>query len=93
MMSQYKFNELLDFPCDQHLRIIVLTEDSQPQRLIDHINELLPESTDIDSIIDSKLSANGKYTSYNLRVRFQSAEQMEMLYRELPKQDFVKHLL
>ncbi|MBU3844504.1 MAG: DUF493 domain-containing protein [Candidatus Anaerobiospirillum pullicola] len=93
MPLQYKFNEVLDFPCDQHLRIIVLTEDSQPQRLIDNINELMPESTDVDSIIDSKLSANGKYTSYNLRVRFQSAEQMEMLYRELPKQDFVKHLL
>ncbi len=93
MPLQYKFNEVLDFPCDQHLRIIVLTEDSQPQRLVDHINELMPESTDVDSIIDSKLSANGKYTSYNLRVRFQSAEQMEMLYRELPKQDFVKHLL
>ena len=93
MPLQYKFNEVLDFPCDQHLRIIALTEDSQPQRLIDNINELMPESTDVDSIIDSKLSANGKYTSYNLRVRFQSAEQMEMLYRELPKQDFVKHLL
>ena len=93
MPLQYKFNEVLGFPCDQHLRIIVLTEDSQPQRLIDNINELMPESTDVDSIIDSKLSANGKYTSYNLRVRFQSAEQMEMLYRELPKQDFVKHLL
>ena len=57
MPLQYKFDQLLDFPCDQHLRIIVLND------------------------------------SYTVRVRFNSAEQIEMLYRELPKLDFVKHLL
>lgn len=93
MPLQYKFNELLEFPCDQHLRIIVVNDDTEPQRLVDHIRELMPESTDVDSIMDSRLSSNGKYISYTLRVRFESAEQMEMLYNTLPKQDFVKHLL
>ncbi len=93
MPLQYKFDQLLDFPCDQHLRIIVLNDDTEPQRLIDHILELMPDSTDVDSIMDSRLSSNGKYISYNVRVRFNSAEQIEMLYRELPKLDFVKHLL
>lgn len=93
MALQYKFKELLDFPCDQHLRIIVLNDDSQPQRLVDHINKLMSGATDVDSILDSRQSANGKYISYTLRVRFTSAEQMEMLYDKLPKLDFVKHLL
>lgn len=93
MALQYKFKELLDFPCDQHLRIIVLNDDSQPQRLVDHINKLMSGATDIDSILDSRQSANGKYISYTLRVRFTSAEQMEMLYDKLPKLEFVKHLL
>lgn len=93
MPLQYKFNELLEFPCDQHLRIIVDNDDTQPQRLIDHILELMPDSTDVDSIFDSRQSANGKYISYTLRVRFNSAEQMEQLYEKLPKLDFVKHLL
>lgn len=93
MALQYKFNELLDFPCEQHLRIIVLNEDSEPQRLVDHIRELIPEGTDLDCIYDSRNSSSGKYISYKIGVRFASAEQMEMLYRELPKQAFVKHLL
>lgn len=93
MALQYKFNELLEFPCDQHLRIIVVSNESQPERLIDQVNKLIPDSTGIDGVIDSRQSATGKYTSYNLRVRFESAEQMEMLYNELPKLDFVKHLL
>ncbi len=93
MALQYKFKELLEFPCDQHLRIIVINDDTQPQRLVDKVNELLPQSTDIDSIMGSRLSANGKYISYNLRVKFDSAEQMEMLYTKLPEFDFVKHLL
>ena len=93
MPLQYKFDQLLDFPCDQHLRIIVLNDDTEPQRLVDHILELMPDSTDVDSIMDSRLSSNGKYISYTVRVRFNSAEQIEMLYRELPKLDFVKPLL
>lgn len=93
MTTQYKFKELLEFPCDQHMRIIVINDDSQPQRLVNKVLELLPESTDVDSIMDSRQSANGKYISYTLRVRFNSAEEMEMLYDKLPKLDFVKHLL
>ena len=93
MALQYKFKELLEFPCDQHLRIIVINDESEPQRLVNHVNKLIPEGTDIDSILDSRQSANGKYISYTLRVRFSSAEQMEMLYDKLPKFDFVKHLL
>lgn len=93
MSLKYKFNETLDFPCDQHMRIIVLNEDSQPQRLVDQVNSILPESTSVDGVIDSRLSANGKYVSYTLRVRFDSAENMELLYEKLPKSDFVKHLL
>lgn len=93
MALQYKFKELLEFPCDQHLRIIVMSDESQPERLIDNVNKLIPESTGIDGVIDSRQSANGKYTSYTLRVRFDSGEQMEMLYDKLPKFDFVKHLL
>ncbi|MCK0526541.1 DUF493 domain-containing protein [Anaerobiospirillum sp. NML120449] len=93
MSLKYKFNEALDFPCDQHMRIIVLNEDSQPQRLVDQVNSILPESTSVDGVIDSRLSANGKYVSYTLRVRFDSAENMELLYEKLPKSDFVKHLL
>lgn len=93
MALQYKFNELLEFPCEQHMRIIVLNEESEPQRLVDYIRDLIPESTNLDCIYDSRNSSNGKYISYKIGVRFASAEQMEMLYRELPKENFVKHLL
>lgn len=92
-MAQYKFKELLEFPCDQHMRIIVINEDSQPIKLVDILNELIPECTSIDGVMDSRNSANGKYVSYTVRVRFNSAEEIEMLYDKLPKYEFVKHLL
>lgn len=92
-MAQYKFKELLEFPCDQHMRIIVVNEETQPIRLLDTLNEMIPDCTTPDSVIDSRNSANGKYVSYTVRVRFESAEQIEKLYDDLPKIDFVKHLL
>lgn len=93
MALQYRFNELLTFPCHQNLRIIVLNDHSEPVHLIDTINEILPGSTSVKAVIDSRPSKTGKYTSYTVKVRFESAEQMEQLYRELPEKDFVQHLL
>lgn len=92
-MAQYKFKELLEFPCDQHMRIIVINEESQPTKLVNTLNELLPNCSSVDSVLDSRNSANGKYVSYTVRVRFNNAEEIEMLYDKLPKYEFVKHLL
>ena len=93
MELKHKFDQILDFPCDQHMRIVVLSDDTQPERLIDTVNELLPESTSIDGVMGQRQSANSKYTSYQLRVTFQSAEQMEQLYDQLAQHDFVMHVL
>lgn len=93
MELKHKFDQVLEFPCDQHMRIVVLSDESQPERLIDTVNEILPDSTGIDGVISSRQSANGKYTSYQLRVRFKSAAQMEKLYDKLAAYDFVMHVL
>lgn len=75
------------------MRIVVLSDESQPERLIDTVNEILPGATGIDGVMGQRQSANGKYTSYQLRVTFQSAEQMEQLYDQLAQHDFVMHVL
>lgn len=93
MELKHKFDQILDFPCDQHMRIVVLSDDTQPERLIDTVNELLPESTSIDGVMGQRQSANGKYTSYQLRIRFKSAAEMELLYDKLAAYDFVMHVL
>ncbi|HIV54996.1 MAG TPA: DUF493 domain-containing protein [Candidatus Anaerobiospirillum stercoravium] len=93
MPLKHKFDQVLEFPCDQHMRIVVLSDESQPERLIDTVNEILPGATGIDGVMGQRLSANGKYTSYQLRVTFQSAEQMEQLYDQLAQHDFVMHVL
>ncbi len=93
MELQHKFDQVLDFPCDQHMRIVVLSDESQPERLIDTVNSILPDSTGIDGVISQRRSANGKYTSYQLRITFKSAAEMEQLYDKLAQYDFVMHVL
>lgn len=93
MALKYRFNEVLDFPCDQHLRIIVINEPDCDVNLVNAVNKIVEKSTSVEDILESRLSANGKYISYTLRVRFPSPEAMEKLYEKLPKHSFVKHLL
>ena len=88
-----KFKDLLEFPCIQHMRIIVLNENQEPGRLINEVNHIIPGSTDVDSVLDSRQSANGKYISYTLRVKFNDADEINRLYEQLPQRDFVKHVL
>lgn len=90
---KFRFNEALDFPCDQHMRIVVVSSDEEPAHLIEVINKILPDRVTVHDVLDSRPSQTGKYVSYNVRIRFDTAKEIELLYEILGKQDFVKHVL
>lgn len=90
---KFRFNEALEFPCDQHMRIIVENNDNEPQHLVDVINSYFKDRITTHDILDSRQSSNGKYVSYTVRIRFQSALELETLYENLAKESFVKHVL
>lgn len=93
MTYKYKFNELLDFPCDQELKIILLSGEENKKKMIDALNEITGAGIDERYILSTHPSRTGKYISYTVRVCFKDAASMEKMYEELPKYDYVMSVL
>lgn len=93
MALNYKFDELLKFPCHQDMRIIVNNGEDEKLKLMHAINEIVAKEISLQEFKESRPSKNGKYISHTVRIKFASAEEMERLYKKLSECDFVMHVL
>ena len=84
-----KFDELLDFPCQQTFKIMGLAQDDLPLKVIAVLQRLAPGDY-VPKIIPS---SKGNYHSLSLSVRVTSKEHMEQVYNELGAIDIVKVVL
>lgn len=87
------FEKILKFPCHQNMRFIVTKGDEANIKLIQAINEVLKDKVSLTEIKDSRVSSKGNYISYTVKVKLNSADEITNLYNELPKHDFIKHIL
>lgn len=93
MALAYKFDEVLEFPCYQDMRIIIDGGDEAKAKLMQALSEILQTQVTMDNFKEARPSKTGKYTSYTVRLQLQSAEQMENLYKEIVTHPFVKHII
>lgn len=93
MEASAKFSELLKFPCHQNMRIIIDSGEDNKLALIQAINEILGSKLSLADIKESRPSKNGKYISHKIKIQFQSADEMDRLYKELGNRPFVQHIL
>lgn len=84
-----KFDELLDFPCQQTFKIMGLAQDDLPIKVIEVLQRFAPG----DYVPKIKPSSKGNYHSLSLSVRVTSKEHMEQVYNELGAIDIVKVVL
>jgi len=84
-----KFDELLDFPCQQNFKIMGLAQDDLPVKIIEVLQRIAPG----DYVPKIKPSAKGNYHSVSLSVTVTSKEHMEQIYNELGQIDIVRVVL
>lgn len=84
-----KFDELLDFPCQQTFKIMGLAQDDLPVKVISVLQKIAPG----DYAPTIKPSSKGNYHSLSLSVTVTSKEHMEQVYNELGAIDIVKVVL
>lgn len=84
-----RFDELLDFPCNQTFKVMGIAGEQLP---IDVINCLQIHAPG-DYTPTIKPSAKGNYHSVSVSVRVTSKEHMELIYTELAKLDLVRVVL
>lgn len=83
------FDELLDFPCNQTLKVLGLANERLPEDVIACIQKHAPGD------YSPKLtpSSKGKYHSLSVSVRVTSKEHLETLYTELAALELVRMVL
>lgn len=84
-----KFDQLLDFPCQQTFKIMGIAHERLPEDVISCLQVHAPG----DYTPTVKPSSKGTYHSISLRVTVTSKEHMETLYVELAKLELVKVVL
>lgn len=84
-----KFDELLDFPCNQTFKIMGLAQDDLPLKIIEVLQRIAPG----DYAPKVKPSSKGNYHAISLSVRVTSKEHMEQVYNELGQIDIVRVVL
>ncbi|MGS2720551.1 DUF493 family protein YbeD [Paraglaciecola aestuariivivens] len=84
-----KFDQLLDFPCQQTFKIMGLAHERLPQDVIACLQEHAPG----DYVPKVKPSSKGNYHSLSLSVTVTSKTHMETLYTELSKLELVRVVL
>ncbi|MBU3002919.1 MAG: DUF493 family protein YbeD [Paraglaciecola sp.] len=84
-----KFDELLDFPCQQTFKVMGLAHERLPEDVISCLQVHAPG----DYSPKVKPSSKGTYHSISLSVTVTSKEHMETLYVELAKLELVKVVL
>ncbi|WP_133470897.1 DUF493 family protein YbeD [Paraglaciecola marina] len=84
-----KFDQLLDFPCQQTFKIMGLADPLLPEHVIACVQQHAPG----DYTPTVKPSSKGNYHSISLSVRVTSKDHMETLYKELAKIELVRVVL
>lgn len=84
-----KFDELLDFPCNQTFKVMGLAQDDLPNKIIEVLQRIAPG----DYAPTVKPSSKGNYHAVSLSVRVTSKEHMEQVYNELGNIDIVRVVL
>ncbi|MEO9946224.1 MAG: DUF493 family protein YbeD [Paraglaciecola sp.] len=84
-----KFDQLLDFPCQQTFKIMGLADPQLPEHVIACVQQHAPG--DYNPTV--KPSSKGNYHSISLSVRVTSKDHMETLYKELAKIELVRVVL
>ncbi len=84
-----KFDELLEFPCNQTFKVMGLAQDDLPIKIIEVLQKIAPG----DYAPQIKPSSKGNYHSVSVSVRVESKEQMEQVYNDLGAIDIVRVVL
>lgn len=84
-----RFDELLDFPCNQTFKVMGVADERLPQDVVACLQEHAPG----DYTPTIKPSTKGNYHSVSLSVRVTSKEHMELIYTELAKLELVRVVL
>lgn len=84
-----KFDELLEFPCNQTFKVMGLAQDDLPLKIIEVLQKIAPG----DYAPKIKPSSKGNYHSVSVSVRVNSKEQMEQVYNDLGNIDIVRVVL
>ncbi|MFT2092720.1 DUF493 family protein YbeD [Paraglaciecola sp. 2405UD69-4] len=84
-----KFDQLLDFPCQQTFKIMGIADPLLPEHVIACLQQHAPG----DYTPKVKPSSKGNYHSISLSVRVTSKDHMETIYKELAKIDLVRVVL
>lgn len=84
-----KFDELLEFPCNQTFKVVGLAQDELPLKVVEVLQRIAPG----DYAPKIKPSSKGNYQSVSISVRVTSKEHMESVYNELGAIDIVRFVL
>jgi hypothetical protein len=84
-----KFDQLLDFPCQQTFKIMGVAHERLPQDVISCLQEHAPG----DYVPKVKPSSKGNYHSISLSVTVTSKTHMETIYTELAELELVRVVL
>lgn len=84
-----RFDELLEFPCNQTFKVMGIATEQLPLDVIACLQKLAP--SDYNPTI--KPSSKGNYQSVSVSVRVTSKEHMEQVYTELGNLELVKVVL
>ena len=84
-----KFDQLLDFPCQQTFKIMGVAHERLPQDVISCLQEHAPG----DYVPKVKPSSKGNYHSISLSVTVTSKDHMETIYTELADLELVREVL
>ncbi|BDX07276.1 DUF493 family protein YbeD [Planctobacterium marinum] len=84
-----RFDELLEFPCNQTFKVMGVAGEQLPLDVITCLQKLAPG--DYNPTI--KPSSKGNYHSVSVSVRVTSKEHMETIYTELGALELVKVVL
>ncbi len=84
-----KFDELLEFPCNQTFKIMGLAQEDLTVKIIEVLQEIAPG----DFVPKEKPSSKGNYKSVSISVTVTSKEHMELVYNKLGEIDIVRVVL
>lgn len=91
--NQPGFKDLMQFPAVIDFRIIIdALEENGLDKLKAHLNKLTNgQCQEVKG--EPRVSSNGKYVSYTLPAKVESAELLKSVYKAMGDLPFVKHIL
>lgn len=80
-------DELLQFPCEFVLKVMVRGDGDLPARVHEIVTRHAPDTP--EDALTTRASRKGNYLGVTVRLTATSREQLDALYRELTAQDWV----